>query len=289
MTLPGFIAVALAGGLGMYFGVGGAFEWLYYRRQRDRAAEWKLQPRRWAPPRVRRRDLVLGTANLTVASVLSGVLAHAIAHHNPTTVYLPGAGHGLPFSIAATVAYFLLTDGGLYWAHRLLHRPALFRLIHRHHHKNTTPTAFTSAATHPVEFFTYQGVVAAPLFFLPIPVAGLIVVLVYQNLVALVDHSGVALRSHVPWQPPPRFHDDHHVHFHVNYGQTLGVWDRVFGTWRREGRVYGEHVFGGRGAPAASASAAASAAAAASASAPASARARYISYSNPRAPTEARP
>ncbi len=104
-------------------------------------------------------------------------------------------------------------------------------------------------AMHPAEFALYQAIMLVPLFWYPIHVVGLVVVLVYQNTIALLDHSGIAFRSHLPWQPPPRFHDDHHVHFHVNYGQTLGVWDRVFGTWRREGRVYGEHVFGGKGAP----------------------------------------
>jgi Delta7-sterol 5-desaturase len=247
MTLLGFVGMALAGGLGMYYGIGGWFEWRYYRKRRAHPEEWKIQPRRFAPPRVRRRDLVLGTANLAVASILSGVLAHAIATDNPTAVYFGGSSHGVTYSLATAVAYFLITDAGLYWAHRLFHRPALFRSIHRFHHRNTTPTAFTSAATHPVEFFTYQAVVLAPLFVLPMHVAGVIAVLLYQNFVALVDHSGVKLGALVPWQPPPSFHDDHHVHFHVNYGQTLGLWDRVFGTWRREGRVYGEHVFGGRG------------------------------------------
>ena len=255
VTLFGFVAVAVASGLGMYFGIGGWFEWRYYRLRRADPAAWKCQPKRFAPARVRRRDLLLGTANLTVASVASGWLAHAIATGNPTAVYLGGSGHGLPFGLATTVLYFLLTDVGLYWAHRVFHRPALFRAIHRWHHRNTTPTAFTSAATHPVEFFTYQSIVAAPLFFLPVPVAGVIAVLLYQNFVALVDHSGVRLGSPLPWQAPPQFHDDHHVHFHVNYGQTLGVWDRVFGTWRREGRVYGEDVFGGRGRAAAGAGA----------------------------------
>jgi lathosterol oxidase len=51
-----------------------------------------------------------------------------------------------------------------------------------------------------------------------------------------------------PWQPPSQFHDDHHVHFHVNYGQNMGVWDRIFGTYRRQGRRYGVEVFGGQGA-----------------------------------------
>jgi lathosterol oxidase len=72
--------------------------------------------------------------------------------------------------------------------------------------------------------------------------------LLYQNYVALIDHSGVRFHSWFPWQPPTQFHDDHHVHFHVNYGQNLGVWDRLFGTWRLHGRRYGAEVFGGRGA-----------------------------------------
>lgn len=247
MTLPGYLAVALAGGLGMYFGIGGLYEWLYYRRRRADAAAWKCQPKRFATPSFRRREILLGTANLSAGSLLSGFLAHDVATANHTAITFGGS---IAAGLALTVAYFLITDGALYWAHRIFHRPALFRLVHRFHHRNTTPTAFTSTAMHPIEFFTYQGIMLAPLFVLPLPVWGVVFVLVYQNLVALVDHSGVDARSLIPWQPPARFHDDHHVYFHVNYGQTLGVWDRIFGTWRREGRVYGEHVFGGRGKPA---------------------------------------
>jgi lathosterol oxidase len=247
MTTLGFVVLAVAVGLGMYLGVGGWFEWRYYRRRRDQADAWKCQPRRLAPPRVRRRDLLLGGGNLVAGSIVSGVLAAAIANDNPTAIYF--GGHGLVFSLATALAYFLATDAALYAAHRLYHRPAAFRLIHRWHHRNTTPTAFTATAMHPVEFATYQTITMAPLFVLPVHVVAVIVVLLYQNFVALVDHSGVRLRPLLPFQPPPRFHDDHHLYFHVNFGQTLGLWDRVCGTWRREGRRYGENVFGGRGAP----------------------------------------
>jgi sterol desaturase/sphingolipid hydroxylase (fatty acid hydroxylase superfamily) len=248
MSLAAFIAMAIAGGLGMYFGICGFLEFRYYRRRRE-AADWKIQPARWPTPAARRREIALGTANLIGASILSGWFAHYVASGGYSSIYFDVDRYGFGFAIATTVIYFVGTDGLLYGAHRLLHRKTLFRNIHRVHHRWTSPTAFTSMAMHPVEFALYQSIMVVPLFFLPIHVIGLATVLVYQNSIAMLDHSGIQLTSLVPWQPPPRFHDDHHAHFHVNYGQTLGVWDRLFGTWRRSGRRYGEDVFGGKGAP----------------------------------------
>lgn len=270
MSVWGYVAAAIAGGLGMYFGIGGLLELAFYRR-RAAAARWKLQPRRWPNRRARRREIALGAANMTLASIASGLFAHHVATGGTSSIYWDLARHGLVFSIATTLVYFVATDGALYWAHRLLHRPALFRRIHRVHHRWTSPTAFTATAMHPAELVLYQAIMIAPLFVLPIHVVGLVVVLIYQNTIALLDHSGVALGSSLPWQPPPRFHDDHHVHFHVNYGQTLGLWDKIFGTWRRTGRVYGEQVFGGKGA----------------ALGPEAGRPRLVDYRTPRAAAEA--
>jgi lathosterol oxidase len=247
VTLTAFEALALAGGLGPYFAIGGYFEWAYYGRRREDSTAWKIQPRRFTPRSRRGAEIAFSVFNLVYASLLSGYLAYRVAGDNPTRMYWDE--HGLGFGVAMTALYFLGTDFGLYWAHRLMHRPLLFRAIHRWHHRTLSPTAFTASAMHPLEFALYQAVAAAPLFLLPIPVWGVVLTLGYHNVVALFDHSGIDFGAWFPWQPPPRFHDDHHAHFHVNYGQTLGFWDWMFGTWRRHGRVYGEHVFGGQGAP----------------------------------------
>jgi lathosterol oxidase len=251
MTRLGYVGVSIAVGLAMYWGISGFFQLVYYRGQRERAAEWKIQPQRWLSPKMARQQLLLGSGNVVLASLLSGIFAGHLAAGGSSAVYFGLREHGLLTSVVATVVYFLFTDMGLYWAHRVLHRPRLFRLIHRIHHRYTSPTAFTAMAVHPIELLTYQGVMLLPLFVLPVHVVGLIAVLLFQNYVAMVDHSGIELHSWLPWQPPTRFHDDHHVYFHVNYGQNLSVWDRIFGTHRREGRVYGVDVFGGKGAPAA--------------------------------------
>ena len=102
---------------------------------------------------------------------------------------------------------------------------------------------------HPVELLAQQGVSLLPLFFIPFHAASIAVVLLYILVYNVVDHSGVRLVSIPPWQPPSTYHDDHHAHFHVNYGQHLMIWDRLHGTLRRTGRRYGQDVFGGQGLP----------------------------------------
>nr|AYM54387.1 fatty acid hydroxylase [Phaselicystis flava] len=247
--LLSYLGLSIAGGLVMYFGVGGMFEWLYYRRRRHDPSSWKCQPTRWPGPKTRRSEIRLGTLNMTAAGALSGLFVYHVATGGRTGVYFDLRTHGLAFTVASALIYFLATDYLLYWAHRLFHRPRLYRLIHRVHHRYGSPTAFAAAAMHPVEFLTYQSVMLVPLFVYPIHAVALAASLVYLNWVALVDHSGIRLHAWFPWQPPATFHDDHHLHFHVNFGQTLGAWDRLHGTWRRADRKYGVEVFGGKGAP----------------------------------------
>ncbi len=241
------IGFAQLGGLGMYFGIGGIFELAYYRR-REAAAEWKCQPKRWPSPKARREEILLGTANMVAASTASGAFVYHVMHGGRTGLYFSLDTHGLLFTALGGLLYLLGTDLALYWAHRLFHTPLLYKKIHKVHHRWTSPTAFTAMAMHPVEFATYQSIMLAPLFFMPMHAYVVIATLLITNYYALVDHSGVRARSWLPFVAPTQFHDDHHAHFHVNYGQSFFLWDRVFGTMRRKGRKYGVDVFGGKGA-----------------------------------------
>src|SRR6266581_3621069 len=73
------VGLALLGGLGMYFVVGGVFELAYYRR-REAASEWKCQPRRWPSPKARKDEIVLGSANMAAASTASGLFVYYVSH-----------------------------------------------------------------------------------------------------------------------------------------------------------------------------------------------------------------
>ncbi len=87
MTTLMYVGVAIAGGLGMYWGIAGAFQLLYYRARRERAAEWKCQPRRFLSPKMSRQQLILGSCNMLAASIASGFFCAYLASGGRSAVY----------------------------------------------------------------------------------------------------------------------------------------------------------------------------------------------------------
>ena len=164
-TAAGFVVGSVVTGLGLYLLVSLYFQLRYYRARRATSQDWKCQPQRFPTPRMWSIDLWLGITNITLGSVLSGFLAYWIYASGHSRIYISLRGHSILEVLAGTVLYFLITDVVIYWAHRIFHRPALFRLIHRWHHRNTVPTAFTAFSLHPVEFLTYQSIMLVPLVY----------------------------------------------------------------------------------------------------------------------------
>jgi len=243
-----YVAISAAGGLAVLWVVGGYYHLRYYVAGAAEPEAWKCQPKRFLRPGQQGQAMLLSSGNLAIAGLVTGSLAYAVIEHGlPVPVYFDVAEWGWPYTIGSTLLYFVVVDFLAYYAHRALHHKALFRAIHRHHHKFLAPTPFVVTAMHPVEFIIFQTVTFLPLLVLPMHPAGIIAVLLYVFVFNIIDHSGVRLSSMWPWQGPSTYHDDHHVHFHCNFGQHLMLWDRLFGTLRRRGRRYGEGVFGGKG------------------------------------------
>eukprot|EP00040_Diaphanoeca_grandis_P018757 m.98693 g.98693 ORF g.98693 m.98693 type:complete len:362 (+) comp27089_c1_seq1:177-1262(+) len=139
--------------------------------------------------------------------------------------------------------YFVWIDGWAYFAHRILHFPLIYKHIHKVHHIWKQPTAFVALALHPLEMLWLYGGVYAGMFVIPMHPAVLTLNLLYIHFFNVVDHSGVYAESWIPWQPSSLFHDDHHRYFHLNYGQSLTIWDRLGNTFYEEKAKYGERKF----------------------------------------------
>ena len=238
---------SILGGLAILWIVGGYYHLRYYVLRRHEPEAWKCQPKRFLRKEQQRQAMLLSSMNLTIGGLISGTFIHAISKGFQTPLYFEVGKYGWAYTLGSTVLLFVLVDVLAYYAHRAMHARALFRHVHHWHHRYVAPTPFTVTAMHPVEFLTFQAVTFLPLFVIPFHYLSAIAVFVYILVFNIIDHSGVRLFSRLPWQGPSTFHDDHHAHFHCNFGQCSSLWDRLHGTLRRKGRRYGVDVFGGKG------------------------------------------
>ncbi len=249
-----WMGIAVGVGLLVFHSVAGFYHVKYYVLRANDPENWKCQPERRLPSRLQRKAVLLSTSNLAVAGALTGILLYAIEHGMPTPIYYDVADYGWAYTLLSTALLFVLVDAIAYYVHRALHGEFLYRKFHRAHHAFVATTPYVTAAIHPVVFITLQVTTFAPIMLIPFHAASIALVFFYVLIFNVLGHSGVRLRSRLPWQAPSDYHDDHHAHFHVNFGQHLMWWDRLHGTLRKEGRTYGVEVFGGKGAPAAAGS-----------------------------------
>ncbi|MGJ8670718.1 MAG: sterol desaturase family protein [Oceanococcus sp.] len=143
------------------------------------------------------------------------------------------------------VLSLLVLDLAIYVQHRLSHRWHWFWRLHRMHHSDTVVDTTTALRFHPLEILlsmVWKGAVILSLGLSPM------VVLFYEamlNAMALFNHANVKLPQSV--DAVLRYlvvtPDAHRVHHSVhqdetdsNFGNTLSLWDRVFGSWKEQPR-----------------------------------------------------
>jgi lathosterol oxidase len=225
--------VSLAVTVVTYWGLGGLVHLWFYRRRRDEARHWKLQPERWLDRAQTRRAFLLGSANICAGSLVTATFVWWIGGGaGRSAIYFGWRDHGLVWLPLSAVALYFAIDAGLYYSHRLLHHRLLFRHVHRLHHQFVAPTIFTTTATHPLEFAIFQLMVLLPAFVIPLHIGVYFGVLAYTYLIGMIDHVGVRVHWGLPLHADNHFHDEHHRYVHCNYGHHTALFDRLHGTAR---------------------------------------------------------
>ena len=143
-------------------------------------------------------------------------------------------------SWAALIGSLILLDMSIYWQHVATHRIPLLWRLHKVHHVDRDVDVTTAVRFHPIEIcfsMLYKMVVV---LLLGAPVVAVILFEVILNGCALFNHSNIRL-PHVidrvlrPFIVTPDMHRVHHSthpqETNSNYGFSLSLWDRIFGTY----------------------------------------------------------
>lgn len=230
-----------------YHSICGFLQIYFYVLRRGEPEKWKCQPHRFLTRSNEFHEIVVGTSNMFFAGALSGVLTCWIKSGNYNRLYYKLDEYGYPYLLFSIVALFLWLEATAYYIHAMLHIPWFYKTLHKHHHRYHSPTAYSAVSMSPIELSFLNLAVVAPLFMLPLNATVFVAEVAYIYYFGLMDHSGVMMDSWFPWQPHTKFHDDHHRYFHCNFGFNTYLFDYLHGTLRKENRIYGEGVFGGKG------------------------------------------
>lgn len=124
-----------------------------------------------------------------------------------------------------------------YWLHRLQHESLFWWRIHATHHHITKMSAARSDRTHPLEFAALNLGTPIVLALLGASDAVIAVVAAFGFVNGYVNHANVPFRSGVyGWFfSTAEMHHLHHAQdldsSNSNYGCTIIIWDRLFGTF----------------------------------------------------------
>ncbi|XP_072169141.1 lathosterol oxidase-like [Diadema setosum] len=137
----------------------------------------------------------------------------------------------LPWEI---LSFLFFTDMCIYWIHRWLHHPAIYKHLHKAHHLWKVPTPFASHAFHPVDGFLQSFPYHLYPFFFPLHKGVYLFMFVFVNFWTVSIHDG---DYRVPDAVQPfingsAHHTDHHLFYNYNYGQFFTLWDRLGGSFR---------------------------------------------------------
>ncbi len=127
-------------------------------------------------------------------------------------------------------------DTWFYWSHRLMHHPAIFKIVHKQHHLSHNPTPWTAFAFHPIEAFAEAGFVLI-VFIVPIHPLCLLLVITWQMVFNVYGHMGYELMSEKvhrsfigKWFNTSTHHNMHHRLTKGNYGLYFNFWDTIMKT-----------------------------------------------------------
>ena len=229
--------------------------WIIYRFRKQAGGFWKwLLPKEIYTHDSHWLDLKLfAVGRLAAFSGLFGRISLlTVTAYGTSQIFSDGLlSSASPSPIVLALMLWIISDCATYWIHRIHHNQRLLWSLHAVHHSAQVMSPFTAYRQHPLGFFIIvpvhsvlvgiaQGLLIGPLAsdIAIAEIAGVNAFIVLANAAMANFHHSHIWISFGPVLEriiiSPAQHQIHHSdrpkHFNKNYGQTLALWDWMFGT-----------------------------------------------------------
>jgi lathosterol oxidase len=195
---------------------------------------FRRDPNRYVPDHIpnwreNRKAICLSMISIVGNALLFLPIQLAIIYGH-SRLYGPVWGHGWGWAAGSIIGAVLFAESSIYWIHRALHTPTLFRWLHRRHHEFRAPTPFVSYAFHPLDDFAQALPYHVYVFFVPMPETAYLMLVGFAAVWTLLIHDRVVWVS-ATIVNNAGCHTAHHWYFRYNYGNYFTFWDRIVGTY----------------------------------------------------------
>jgi sterol desaturase/sphingolipid hydroxylase (fatty acid hydroxylase superfamily) len=203
-----------------------------------RAGRWrgrKIGKRAYPVAQFRRE--VLWSTLTTAIFALAGAATLVLWQEGYTKVYTEASEYPLwwmPISLALAM---FLHEGAYYWMHRWMHRPGVYRLVHKVHHDSGIPSAFTAFSFHPIEGVLQALIFPIILVLVPMHPVVLVIYLTLMTVSALINHLDIEVYPKGFYRHPvgrwiigATHHSMHHKQHRYHFGLFFTFWDHWAGT-----------------------------------------------------------
>ncbi|MEO6613731.1 MAG: sterol desaturase family protein [Chitinophagaceae bacterium] len=187
------------------------------------------------------REIIYSILTVFIMAFIPAIVLGSPEMTRHTKFYTDIRQHGTPYFIIAFPIMAIMHDTYFYWMHRLMHHPAVFRLVHLVHHKSTNPSPFAAYAFHPLEAIVEAGIFIVFIFTIPVHFLHLLFFFLFMIIYNVYGHLGWELypkgfSKHWlgKWINTSVNHNQHHQYFKGNYGLYFLFWDRLMGTIRKD-------------------------------------------------------
>lgn len=202
-------------------------------------------PEKWKSRKIYLKDYKPGQFKTEVKwSMISGILfsiAGAVTivlwQKGFTKAYGDYNLYGWWYLPVSLVIFLLAHETYYYWLHRWMHKPSVFRLIHKVHHDSKITSPFTAFSFHPIEGFFQAIFLPLMLLVLPMHYAVIFLLLFIMSVSSVINHLNFEIypknfntNFFGKWLVGASHHSLHHQQVKHNFGLYFTFWDKLKNT-----------------------------------------------------------
>ena len=206
---------------------------------------WKWKRKAWAhkrvnaaypDPKIMRAEIKWSTLTSIIFAATGTFLVYAW-QTGIVPVYWDIKEYGYGYFVFSIFLLMFLHDTYFYFVHRWMHRPTLYRLIHKIHHDSRNPTPWAAFSFHPLEAFLEALILPVLAFFIPAHPFAFLSFLMIMTASSVINHLGYELypagfyrNPLLKWWIGATHHQMHHQKVTCNFGLYFTFWDWLLKT-----------------------------------------------------------